>query len=223
MVFWLAGKLYKTKKDVKELMRYILHKYKIGEYLKEEDAKVIMDLLKYHPRYEHKKGNGIKAIFVGEGKHKNKCFYIERIDGTKTDFSYLKCIYGEKFINLLKQACRNAIWPYILEFKRKIFENNEKVICPLTGRQLSWEDAHIDHENPPFEEIFQRWYVSYGYRAKKEDLIFDEDGLRGVKFRNKALKNSFVKFHNKLAKLRIISKEANLKLQKRNFSLQCKL
>jgi len=48
--FWLAGKLYKTKKDVEGLVRSILHKYKIGEYLKKEDAKVIMDLLKYHPR-----------------------------------------------------------------------------------------------------------------------------------------------------------------------------
>eukprot|EP00798_Chlamydomonas_sp_ICE-L_P023552 gene23552-9076_t len=57
----------------------------------------MQDLLERHPRAAHKKGPGVACIYVDlpppAGRFKSgpkKCFWVERVDGSTTDFSYVK-------------------------------------------------------------------------------------------------------------------------------------
>lgn len=51
-------------------------------------------LLELHPRAVEKMGAGVQHFTVEPARHGTRCFYITRVDGTRTDFSYLKCVRG---------------------------------------------------------------------------------------------------------------------------------
>lgn len=44
------------------------------------------------PHAAKKAGAGIKHFTVEPATHGTRCFYITRADGSKTDFSYFKCV-----------------------------------------------------------------------------------------------------------------------------------
>jgi len=79
----------------------ILSRYAIGESLKGKDFDAGLDLLKQHPNADGKIGVGIKDLMVddsGYGGPGSKCFHLVRHDGTKDNFSYLKCLGYNKNI-----------------------------------------------------------------------------------------------------------------------------
>jgi hypothetical protein len=78
--------------EKRKIYRAILYKYSIGEYLKGQDFDNLLDLLKKHPRSVQKIGVGIKGLLVDSDGYGGRCFYLIRQDGTKENFSYLKCL-----------------------------------------------------------------------------------------------------------------------------------
>jgi hypothetical protein len=56
----------------------------------------LRSLVGLHPRAAQKIGVGIQHFTVEPAVHGTRCFYITRVDGTRTDFSYLKCVRGSK-------------------------------------------------------------------------------------------------------------------------------
>jgi hypothetical protein len=58
---------------------------------------IMLQILDYHPRREEKIGPGIKYLSVtqteaGRFLKQTRCFEIIRTDGSKEDFSYIKCL-----------------------------------------------------------------------------------------------------------------------------------
>lgn len=49
-------------------------------------------LLARHPDATGKAGAGIRHFTVEPAMHGTRCFFLTRVDGTKTDFSYFKCL-----------------------------------------------------------------------------------------------------------------------------------
>jgi hypothetical protein len=49
-------------------------------------------LIARHPNATEKAGIGIRHFTVEHAMHGTRCFYLTRHDGTKTDFSYFKCL-----------------------------------------------------------------------------------------------------------------------------------
>jgi hypothetical protein len=100
-----------TEKSTEHRLQFyknILSRYAIGEYLIGKDFDAVLNLLKQHPNAEEKIGVGIKDLLVddsGYGRYSGKCFHLIRQDGTKENFSYLKCL-GHKcnFYNKDKPA-----------------------------------------------------------------------------------------------------------------------
>ena len=52
-------------------------------------------LVARHPHAAEKAGPGIRYFTVERAVYGTRCFYLTRLDGTKTDFSYIKCVRGE--------------------------------------------------------------------------------------------------------------------------------
>lgn len=88
----IGSMVFDTKTKAKDYYNGIFSRYADGQEVGSEDFENLLKLIKKHPRSEEKIGSGIKRIFRDKTKHGASCFWIERMDGTKEDFSYLKCI-----------------------------------------------------------------------------------------------------------------------------------
>ncbi len=155
-----------SKKALKELTQEILYAYKIGETVTPEDVSFLSELLKRHPDCAQKVGCGIACIRVQRDKEwgTTRHFEIERTDGTRTDFSFLKCISGaDSKMTHFKKACRSAVMQQILDFKNRCFASNQEVLCAITGEHITWYETHIDHADPwTFEIIVEKFIKGSG-------------------------------------------------------------
>ena len=77
----------------------------IGELLNSQPLKVTIPdphhsflcaLISRHPRAVEKIGGGIGHFTIEHAQHGTRCFYLTRVDGTRTDFSYFKCTRGSE-------------------------------------------------------------------------------------------------------------------------------
>lgn len=101
---FLGGKKFNDALYIYEEAGKILLRYKGGEPLKGKDSDFMMDLLKYHERYEEK-ARDIDYITIGKApEHKvSWCFFIVRKNNDKIDFSYRKCIDRIRAIDRAKK------------------------------------------------------------------------------------------------------------------------
>lgn len=83
---------FDNKKLATEHFTNMLARYANGQEVTGEDFEYLYSLLEKHPRAGEKIGIGIKRIFADWIRDGARCFWVERIDGTKEDFSIRKCI-----------------------------------------------------------------------------------------------------------------------------------
>ena len=213
-MFRINNKIYKTKKEITDLIKNILHNYKVGESINDNDKQVVSDLLKYHPNADEKIGCGILGFKIRQHSvyKKQRGFELIRTDNSPTDFSYIKCITHPSLLNIIKECCRDAIKDDILKFKNNAFDKKQTIICPITNEVLTQSNCHIHHCDPQFIEIFNGWYKDKTITVA--DINESLDNVDTTFFTNEDLKNSFRTFHNKICKLRAVSVKANLSLLK---------
>jgi hypothetical protein len=167
-----------------------------------------------HPEWEQKKGQGVKDISIRLTKYGNKCFMIQRVDGTFTDISYTKCITNPSKIFQVKAALRSAIRPIIEEFKGRVSFGEDK--CIFTKEILTHENTHIDHVNLEFNELANIFIEQNGLDYLYKDIAPSKDNMIDIYFSTPILILMFRDFHNKNTHLRAITKKANLSSKIRN-------
>lgn len=194
--------------------REILNNATLGERINLEDSKFLWKIFEGHEHWEQKRGCGIKYFTVEKSDYKNRCFFIYRKDGSKTDISFHQSITKRDKLTELRIACRSAIKNEILEFKNNVKFGQDK--CPFTGEILYRENTHIDHYDLTFEEVFQLWIKG----KKIEELIscLNEGGDMSMEvfFTDDKIVKDFKSFHNKHTHLRAISKIANISILRKN-------
>jgi hypothetical protein len=94
---YVLGNLrFNTKYAVIGHFQAILWRHKeLPFFLGQSDAAMVLALLQHHPRAAAKVGAGVKAVYVQQAPRSvnytgQRCFWLERTDGTSTDFSYRK-------------------------------------------------------------------------------------------------------------------------------------
>jgi hypothetical protein len=198
-----------NKTQLKSKCKEILNSYPIGKKLNIDDFNFLLSVFENHPEWALKKGVGIKDITVRytQYRNKNKCFYLERIDNTITDISYLRSIDSYSDLHFIKMACRTAISPIIQEFKNSL--DCENLYCEFTKEKLHKTNMHIDHYDLTFNELVEKWLA-----ITKQDLSVNETKDDDVVTCFKSLDTieEFKKFHNENTHLRPVSKEANLSI-----------
>jgi hypothetical protein len=88
----IGSMVFSTKAKAEAYYKGIFSSYSDGQDVGSKDFEELCKLIEKHPNSVGKVGNGIKRIFRGKTQHGASCFWIERMDGTKVDFSSLKCI-----------------------------------------------------------------------------------------------------------------------------------
>jgi hypothetical protein len=169
------------------------------------------EVLADHENADEKIGAGVKRIWLEESYYGQKHFMLERIDGTREDFSFLKCFSrSSPKANFLK-ACRRAVESIIIAFRNSIFGNKETIVCPVLNTHITKNESHVDHDLPyPFITIARMF-------CEENDIDLCEIKYIhqiGVEFYDKDLEKQWIEYHNKYAKLRVISAIANQKIKK---------
>ena len=72
----------------------MLYRHALLEPIAGDDNAFLLELLKKHPRAVEKIGAGVKHFTVENAKGGTRCFYVIRADGSRSDFSFMKCLRG---------------------------------------------------------------------------------------------------------------------------------
>jgi len=89
----IGDKHFSKKGDAHLYFKEILNRYFLGDTVSNPEHAFLVAALSKHPEYEEKTGAGISHFTIEKAPdHGTRCFWVNRIDGTKIDFSYKSCI-----------------------------------------------------------------------------------------------------------------------------------
>lgn len=211
------GQVFNTKKSLREKCQDILRRHDPGESLPHEDQRFLTRLVAtYHPEADLKIGAGISRVRIDRDGYGYKCFWLDRVDGTTTDFSFNSCITHPSLEKDAKAAFRNAIFPDIQEFKmQRILEVTH---CEYSGVPLENVEVHVDHKPPnTFEALLLNFMSSKGIIWNDVPVNPTHDGVAGSWLDDSELESEWRDYHNANAELRLVSKRANLSDIKKGF------
>jgi hypothetical protein len=143
-------------------------------------------------------------------------FVLVRTDGSRTDFSFMKCLRTPSSLDRFRAACRRTVADDVLAFKRAHFERHADaarcVVCPLSGRRLGWHQVHVDHAPPwTFRRIVDAFIEREGIRPDEAVIFGTADGEVEPRLADPRLAERFRRFHGETASLRVISATENLR------------
>ena len=174
-----------------------------------EHLRAVSDLLQGHVDREEKIGCGVKRFFVFYAPdHPNStCFWLERQDGSQTDFGFFACI--DSIGKLNRQSLRAVIYPQILAFRdARLAKCSATFISDYSGTEFPISEANIDHEIE-FEEIVRQFAEREGIAIEKELLTTACDARSKPTWKDEALADRFAAFHSTFP-LRLVSQRENL-------------
>ena len=164
-----------------------------------EEHDFLMNILSMHPGFDQKVGCGIAEFFVAPstGRFPNHCFWLRRVDGTATDWSWNECLKPSTHAQKVYRAARQSVLPQIFAFK----DSRPAVAC---GHEDA-KDFHVDHVRPCMN-IFAEWM------AAQEDVRLqpsrDCDAIN--RFADPAVEASWQAFHAEHAQLQLLCAHCNL-------------
>lgn len=210
------------KKLKKEQITELLYKYANMKITKDnKDYNTLYECILMHPRYEEKIGVGIDYFYVKPSiwKVNQFNFMISRIDGTSTDFSYIKCFRQDKTSKEnWNQIFRKIIKPQMDEFRTAAYEsfgNGDYFICQGSGLKIKKIYSHIDHVFPlTFDSIYLEFIKNNNIDLSKIELTDDPTDGDVKMIKDDDIKQKFYEFHKKRAVLRIVYSKVNLQAKK---------
>lgn len=184
---------FPTKKAARERCSQIL-RGTLFEKIEGEDADLLTEILGIHAWRKSIQGNCGVAFFclvpTDFGGTQVKAI---RTDGSEAAFPLTRIFEKRNPSKLenFKKNCRRAIAHQIINFKKQQFRYNPTVICQITQEPIGWDDTHIDHIYP-FECMLRDW-------LKEHPEDYSKESVQG-----------FAEYHYQNARLRCVSKAANL-------------
>lgn len=211
--YQLGGLFFGSIKAVAEHAIAIKDKATPGTILEGQDMDFMYDLLRWHPNAAGKIGAGVKHIIVRSNpKYGQNEFYLRRVDGSGTDFSYKECTQPSTPEADFRTALRVAVEPDIIAARNYLFELEPVRYCPFTGERLLRQDGHIDHKPPnTFSQIAKAFVLSRRLNPAKVAIAGrNQDNSFRVQLADAQLEQNWIEYHRKNASLRIVSRNANL-------------
>jgi hypothetical protein len=208
----VGGLPFPRKQDVTDAVRKILYQYRPGEIVGILHHDFLLSLLGFHKHCKQKIGGGVLAFTVETNPlfPSQTGFWITRLDGSRTDFSFVECISPAPAIRCLKSAMRQEIAAQVIAAKNAVFDKSPRCACPISGDSLSRDNCHVDHEPPDtFDVIADRFIAAMDINPETIEMT-GGDGVVGEEFVDRALALAWSDFHARHAKLRMVSALANL-------------
>lgn len=111
---------------------------------------------------------------------------------------------------LLMEAMRNAISEDVVNLKICMFKRCN--VCTKCGEVMEYEECHLDHCYPQFNEIVLTFIKSRKYEVKDIKLRQHWSSVDRwlMKFDNMHIEQDWVTYHHTMASFRLIHKKENL-------------
>jgi len=217
----IGHRVFPTQTAATKHFREILNSCELGDTIEGDKARDLSAVLALHPDFEQKVGVGVRRYYVAKAPdHPTRCFWLERMDGSNTDFSLKSAITGSNTstIQAVARAFREYLAPTLILAKRNHFDihgrgtSTEKVVqCEVTNELISYEQAHLDHKPPStFEVLVRNFLAARKLKPTEELIIRGGDAQSATRLADSSLGDDFVEYHRKVADLRIIKSSANL-------------
>lgn len=212
----VGDEVFPTKKSLIERCQEILYKHSLGENLDVEETEFLASLIeRYHPEGEMKIGCGVKRMWTSKNEYGGTGFYLEREDGSTTDWSFMNCINNPSKKHDFNAACRNAIMDQTIAYKKQQFAAGP-VCCEYTGERLVSETAHVDHKPPKtFENLLKFFLLKNGIDFNTIAIDPTYDNKVGCWLADREFEEQWQKFHKVNAQFRLTSHTGNLSNSKR--------
>lgn len=225
----VGHKTFKTQKDALEFFKEMLNSYRVNTTINGENHDLLLAVLERHPEAQQKIGVGIKRFYKAPTDKGTNCFWVERTDGTKTDFSYLTAVKAKdkSLYQEFSEACRNAVSNDLTKAKEMFFmenaDENGKVECEITGDKIAIYESHLDHKKPmTFQVIVNTFILANNITLSKQMISASKDQQFEKEFTDQVIKAKFIDYHHKIAQLRIINSKSNLGLGGSERITKCK-
>ncbi len=150
----IATQSFAKKGDAIEFFRAMLNRHKPGDRVSDADALNLAAVLERHPEYTMKVGKGIDHFEVMMTVHGSQCFCVVRVDGSKTDFSFMQAVAGrgpsrkQEVSRALRWAIRFDLYRARDAFFAAHKDADGFVTCAVSGEMVSRDDGHMDHRPP---------------------------------------------------------------------------
>ena len=162
----MASKTYKfgkesftSKEKVRHWMGALRRRYHRGQTISDPaHLAAVADLLQGHVERTTKIGVGVNRYFVDNAPdHPSLCFWIERSDGSVTDFAVASCLEGIGVLN--QQSLREIVRPVIVTFRHHRLRGAATFVSDYSGITFPASQAHVDH-TPPFNTLMKQFAVA---------------------------------------------------------------
>jgi len=226
-------KQFKTKQKIVNYLRHHLnYKCELGKPIEDVELnELLFELVSIHYWSDGLIGCGVDYFFVDKCPvypAKNKTFCIKRIDGSVSNFSYLKAIHGkqQRSKSVAKSAFRYEIEYQTKAFKQNFFAKNMDdkgyCYCEETGLKFTIKTSHVDHKFPKtFDSLYYAFLKIAGLKESDIDIDYNEAKDPRPFIKNRSLAELWKDWHKKNADLRCIFWRANLQGKRtKNFAGQ---
>ncbi|HLE05409.1 MAG TPA: DCL family protein [Anaerolineales bacterium] len=200
---------FQTKQAAQQAVRAVLWRYQPGDIVQNDDAAFLLDLLRLHPHAQQKLGAGVHSFQV-EAQGRSRGFWLTRLDGSRTDFSYRACLAPPTREAQALAGLRWAVRPQVETFRESAFEKTATLTCPVSGETLAPGNSHVDHD-PPFRNLVDAFLQDIGRELGSLLVLPTLDGETITELVEPDVIEAWQRFHAWHASLRIVSAKANLR------------
>lgn len=197
---------FPTKAAAQEFFSIMLNRYKAGDRVNDVDAKWLHDLIALHPDSD-KIGVGI-SYFTVERNLFNNGFWLHRLDGHCSDWSYLKCISPAGPEQLALAGFRNAVGDTVVTFLELHGPTKIGSACPLSGIVITAENMQSAHERP-FGDIVREFLAGEGVALSQVTVTPSRDRQTMVQLADTTLRERWHEYHKSNAALMIATDYGN--------------
>jgi hypothetical protein len=208
----VGDRVFATKKAATEAIRLILYRYGIGQVVNADDSAFLLDLIQLHPEVEQKIGSGIAAFSV-EQNDGSRGFWLTRVDGSRTDWSFLACLAPPTPEQESLAGLRSAVRDQIEAFRVSMLARSD-LRCAVSNAPLNAENIHVDHD-PPFQDLVLRFLAPRAMPLATVRVKPTTDGSTVTELADDALRVLWTEFHRTNAGLRAVTRQVNLGLLRR--------
>lgn len=215
----VGSKEFKFQKDALAFFKDMLNSSRTNKTIEGEGHDLLLAVLERHPEAPQKIGVGVERFYKAPTEMGTSCFWIERIDGSKTDFSYITAVKakGKSLYQEFAEACRNTVRGDLIKTKEVFFSKHSdedgKVECEVSGERIAIYESHLDHKKPlTFQVLVNTFISANNITITKEMLSSPQDEQFETEFLDQNIKDGFKRYHHKVAQLRVINPKANLSL-----------
>ena len=147
---------------------------------------------------------------------RNIGFWALRVDGTETDFSFIRAVNEapKRDLEQLADACREAVFPEMQSAKSLYFaahgDQSGLVACALTGDPISADECALEYVGARFGQLVKDYADAQGWGTSVPAEVVSQaaDAQTATIFVSREHEEGFRRFHRANAKIRVVSKTA---------------